>query len=262
MIYKHYKTNGGKNKGKSDNVIKIAAIIFCIAITFMFASLIYGNIFINAQKGGDFFSIPAREYYCISFGSYSAFSEAQKAASALRARGGGGYIHKDNDYQVLAALYINSADANSVCQRLKNAGCDCSVYVIKIPNCNFYYDSKQISYQTVNGALNIFNIAVESLYSVFIDIDGKMITDSDARLRLSALKKEISRKREEFEAASVNLKERRYSILKAELASLEINVGIISEASFITENTAVEIKYYMLKIAFSYQKFIYDISKL
>lgn len=69
----------------------------------------------------------------------------------------------------------------------------------------------------------------------------------------------MARQRGEYESVAAKTDSAQAARLKAELVSLEINVGIISEASFITENIAVEIKYYMLKIAFSYKSFIDEI---
>lgn len=257
MNDKHYKANNNKSKG-FDGAIKTAALIFCVAITFMFASVIFNNFFISADSGDDYIKTAEREYYCINYGTYSGLSEAQKAASALRLRGGGGYIHNDGKYRVFAALYLNRADADSVCERLQGAN-TFSVHKIVIPSCKFYCGSDSETRAKSAAALQIFNFTIESLYSVFVELDKNMISEAEAELRLSSVKNQVARQRGEYESVAAKTDSAQAARLKAELVSLEINVGIISEASFITENIAVEIKYYMLKIAFSYKNFVDEI---
>lgn len=256
--YKHYKANKDKRKGKSDNIIKLASLIFCILMAFMFASIMTGNFFLNVTSNGDFISMEEREYYGISFGSYGTLSQAEKVSSSLRARGGGGYILKGGKYNVFAALYINKADAESVKDRLKNSGTDCSVQKIDIPSYKFEYNSEKLSNKKMKDILELFNFTIENLYSIFIELDGNIINDFDAQSRLNGLKNEIARKKEEYDLSATETNHKVIR-LKAELLSLQINLGIITESSYITENTSLEIKYYMLKIVFSYQSFVNEI---
>lgn len=256
--YKHYKTNRTKSKQNFDRLFKIASLVFCILMTLMFASIMGGGFLIHAGNPDGGINMEAREYYAISFGSFGTLTEAEKAASSLRARGGGGYVHKGNKHQVFAALYINNADAESVYRRLKNSDIDCSVQKIEIPSYKFRYEGDKTSSKKVKDTLEIFNFTLESLYTLFVEIDGNIISELDAQVRLNALKNEIARRKSEYE--SLDTSSSHQSIrLKAELMSLQINLGIIAEASYLSENTGIEIKFYMLKIAFSYQSFVMEI---
>lgn len=118
----NYKTNIRKSKG-FNGAAQIAALVFSVALAVMFASLIFGNLFVSAG-GGEYITTAENEYYCIKYKTCRTLAEAQKAASHLRLRGGGGFIHDDGKYSVYAALYLNSADAQSVCKRLKEADGD------------------------------------------------------------------------------------------------------------------------------------------
>lgn len=227
-------------------------------MTLMFASIMTGGFFIHTVGKGDSIKMEPRDYYGISFGSFGTLAEAEKASSTLRARGGGGYIQKGSKFKLFATLYINKADADSVCQRLKNTGTDCSVIRIEIPRYNFVYDDDYISTNKMTEILELFNFVLENLYSVFLELDGKLINELDAQVRINGLKNEATRLKTDYDN-SVSGNSPEVIKLKAELVSLQINLGIISEASYISENTSIEIKYYMLKIAFSYQNFVNEI---
>jgi hypothetical protein len=222
----------------------------------MLTSLIGGNFLIHAGKPKEILNIEARDYYGISFGSYGTLTEAEKAATALRARGGGGYILKESKFKVFGALYLNKADADSVCERLKRGGADCGVQKIEIPSYKFPCGDV-IPLTKTRETLELFNFTLENLYSLFIDLEGGLISEIDAQVRLSALKNEINRQKEEYDAETSA--SHQIIRLKAELLSLQINIGIISEASYLSENTALEIKYYMLKIVFSYRQFVKEL---
>lgn len=232
----------------------IAALVFATALAVMFASLIFGNLFVSADGGGQYILTAEQEYYCIKYRTCRTLSEAQKAASHLRLRGGGGYIDDAGKYSVYAALYLNNADAQSVCKRLKELDSGFEVEKITVPPCKFYCGKD--AQNTTAAALQIFNFAIESLYSIFIEADKNMISENDIRHRLAAIKSQVLRQREQYQQAAEGKHSAR---LKAELASLEINLNIIGEVSLISENISVEIKYYALKIAFCYRKFIKEI---
>lgn len=254
----NYKSKTRKTKGNTDLFIKIAALLFCVLMTLLFASVMSGGFLIRAGGSQQSVSMEAREYYGISFGSFGTLSAAEKAASALRARGGGGYIQKNNKNQVFAALYLNKADAESVCRRLKNEGTDCGVQKIEIPAYKFPCEEGKISLKKMKEVLELFNFTIETLYSLFIELDGGMISELDAQVRLNALKSEITKVKSEYEN-SQTASDHQSIRLKAELMSLQINTGIIAEASYLSENTGIEIKYYMLKIVFSYQNFVKEL---
>lgn len=248
----NYKTNIRKSKG-FNGAAQIAALVFSVALAVMFASLIFGNLFVSAG-GGEYITTAENEYYCIKYKTCRTLAEAQKAASHLRLRGGGGFIHDDGKYSVYAALYLNSADAQSVCKRLKEADGGFEVEKITVPSCRFYCGKEE---QNITAAaFQLFNFTIESLYSIFIEADKNIISENDIRHRLAAIKNQVLIQRQQYQQVAEGKHSAR---LKAELASLEINLNIINEVSLLSENISVEIKYYTLKIAFSYQKFIEEI---
>lgn len=259
FYYKHYKANIYKNKEISWRAVKIFAVIFCILITLMFTSIMTGGFFINISRNGVSINMEIREYYGLCFGSYGTLTEAEKAASSLKARGGGGYIHKDNSYKVFAALYLNKADAESVASRLNNTGSSVSVQKIEIQPYKFIYDNNVVTLKKLTEILELFNFTIENLYMIFIDLDRDIINELDAQVRVNDLKNEAARLKYEFDNTAADETSHQIISLKAELVSLQINLGIICESSYITENMSIEIKYYMLKIAFSYQAFVNEI---
>ena len=229
-------------------------------MTLMFTSIMTGGFFINISGGGlSSLNMEKREYYGICFGSFGTLAEAEKSAVSLKARGGGGYIQKDNSYKVFSSLYLNKADAESVATRLGQSGISVTVQKIEISSYKFLYDSKTISFKKLNEILEIFNFTIENLYAAFIDLDSNIINELDAQVRVSELKNEAAKLKYEFDNLSSDETSHQIISLKAELVSLQINLGIISESSYITENMSVEIKYYMLKIVFSYQAFVNEI---
>jgi hypothetical protein len=240
-------------------LFKISALIFSVLMTLIFAALMSGDFMARAGDTSQAVAVEAREYYAINFGSYSALQEAEKSARQLRARGGGGYIHRSGgSYRVFAALYLNRADAQAVCQKIKEGGSDCSVQKIEIPAHRFKYDSDKMTAHRLGEILDFFNFCIEGLYSVFVELDSKMINELDAQVRISGLKSEAIRLKGELDSLPAQSSHQMIR-LKAEFVSLQINLGAISETSLFSENTSVEIKYYMLKIAFSYQSFANEI---
>lgn len=240
-------------------MLKISALIFSVLMTLTFAALMSGNFMARAGDTSQSVEVEARAYYCINFGSYSTLQDAERASRQLRARGGGGYIHKSGgSYRVFGALYLNNADAQTVCRKIKEGGADCTVQKIEVPSYKFRYDADKMTSQKLSEVLEFFNFCIEGLYSVFLELDSKMINELDAQVRISGLKSEATRLKGELDGLPSQTSHQIIR-LKAEFVSLQINLGAISETSYLSENISVEIKYYMLKIVFSYQGFVNEI---
>ncbi len=228
-------------------------------MTLVFAGLMSGGFILRAGDTSQAIISEAKNYYAISFGYYSDVQQAEKAARQLRARGGGGYIHRSGgSYKVYAALYLNKADAQTVCQKIKEGGSDCAVQKVEVPAFKFRYDADKVAAQKLGEILEFFNFCIESLYSVFVELDSKMINELDAQVRIAGLRNEAIRLKAELDNLPGQSSHQMIR-LKAEFVSLQINLGAISENSLLSENTGIEIKYYMLKIAFSYQSFANEI---
>jgi len=255
----HYKTKSAKRKGYLDGFLKISSLVFSVLMTLVFAALMSGGFMLRAGDVSQGVTVEARDYYAISFGSYSTVQQAEKAARQLRARGGGGYIQKSGgSYKVFAALYLNKADAQTVCHKIKEGGSDCAVQKIEVPAFKFRYEADKISAHKLGDILEFINFCIEGLYAVFVELDSRMINELDAQVRIEGLKNEAIRLKGELDSLP-GQSSHQLIRLKAEFVSLQINLGAISENSLLSENTSVEVKYFMLKIAFSYQSFANEI---
>jgi hypothetical protein len=251
----YYKAYGRKSKGNTGALLKIAAVIFCILVVFLFAGIMTGGFFIDlAEKNG--IRCGAREYYILSFGSFEDKAGAERAAVSLRARGGGGYVRKEGTYKVYAALYLSRTDAESVRGRLGGAGFECSVVKLTAPAYRFTGGVTKANEKGLTEALETFGFAVGSLYSVFADLDGGIINDLDAERRVAGVREEAARRSAVLDGLGVS--GHQAARLKAELIALQISVSMITEGYYLTENFSAEIKYCLLKIAHDYAAFCKD----
>ena len=114
-------------------------------------------------------------------------TEAEEKANEYRVRGGAGLTAFINErWCVLLSLYLNEKDATSVANQLIGQNIQAlvgSVNTAKIPTKNL--NDKQ--YDVAENIYNHFLQTVETLYSISIDLDTAIITESSAQVRVNQL---------------------------------------------------------------------------
>ena len=117
---------------------------------------------------------------------------------------------------------------------------------IEVPAFKFRYEADKISAHKLGDILEFINFCIEGLYAVFVELDSRMINELDAQVRIEGLKNEAIRLKGELDSLP-GQSSHQLIRLKAEFVSLQINLGPFPRTPA-SENTSVEVKYFMLKL--------------
>lgn len=135
--YSQYYYNRKPEK-RQTNWGRLAVILITVACFVAFV-LIY-----NAMHGGETGEVYARggkvvitekNFYAVQMGGFSSKSTAESFATGVVGRGGGGYVwNSRGTYYVIAAVYVERSDADSVAGKLSSSGETAGVATMKIPS--------------------------------------------------------------------------------------------------------------------------------
>lgn len=121
-------------------------------------------------------SFPSMRCVMLQMGVYSSLENAQKEASALQAKGAGGYILKDNStgterYRVMAAGYATEEEARSVKERLEQEGIDSILYTVESPSATFKVTADENVIAGVQSGFAAFSTAQVALTDAAVSFD-------------------------------------------------------------------------------------------
>lgn len=250
-----YKPQRYKRKANGGYLIKIAAIVLCVLLTFMFVSLMTGGFVIFLGTSNEkYIKTSAREYYFINFNTFESLAQAENAALQIKIRGGAGYIHKENAYRVFAAAYKDKQSAETVAKRL---GSPFSVHKVPIKSIKIEIKSDNVSSKKIKNAVDAFYETIDILYDAYINIDGSLKNEITAVESIKQQKEKIEKINQELNQLS--LSDSSIILLKTELLSLQINLNILCDTTYTQENISVKVKYYMIKIILNTKKFATEI---
>lgn len=133
------------------------------------------------------FTVKGRTLYAVRLLSTQVEAEADERAASVKAAGGGGYVYNDGVYSVLAAVYANEADAQTVAER--NAGEVVALSITKI-KCKVYEDIAT-SQSVSDNARYAFTELFDELYKISIDLDAHVLSESAAAYKIAACKNKL-----------------------------------------------------------------------
>lgn len=113
FISRRHRKNGKTSRKVFGFFVFIAILIFIASVVFCMYSF-----FIEQKDTVDF---SAETWYFVIVSVPSDGEDAQIKATAIRTRGGAGYIINDGKYNIAASVYNRLADAESVCARMDGA---------------------------------------------------------------------------------------------------------------------------------------------
>ena len=124
--YSYYAYN---KKSKPKGVLtKSLAATFVFAAVITVAVLVYLSLTIGRLT----VIIEAQKCYALSFGGFSTTEKAESYAKIIANRGGAGYIvNSDNVFYVVACIYLENSDAQSVYKNLTEEGEDVSIIALE-----------------------------------------------------------------------------------------------------------------------------------
>lgn len=216
--------------GKAKGSLKLGRVIVCIVIVALAVALIYILFF---RKSG--YRCNAKEYFVAVEGRYQTEAEANKAASVLRSKGGGGYIVNDGEYVVIAAAYEEEADAIKVANRYSYA-------VEGTGSFTFYGESDMIDICTLPE--RIFS----SLSPVADDLNKGLISSEAASVAVEAALYEVEQTKERLSSD--------YGGTFGDKAKEMMD----KLSSALTVGAQINLRYCLIDIALSYKNFLIYIS--
>lgn len=127
--------------------------------------------------------------FTLQSGAFSDKSNADTAASAIKAQGGAGYIAYDSNlYKVLIAGYLTETDANNVIASLKTQGVDATVFQLKSGTITFKIGAEQVQIDAIKECADEVPDAVNTLQQIIFNADKGQNVDSD----IASLKEKVS----------------------------------------------------------------------
>ncbi len=126
--------------------------------------------------------------YTLQVGAYSDEANAKSAANTIAALGGAGYVAYDGElYRVLAAGYINEADAKDVQTSLEGQSVTSTVFELKSGTLEFKIGATPAQVEAVKACFASIPQTMEALQQIVFDADkGKDVDDAVAALAADA----------------------------------------------------------------------------
>ena len=155
-----------------------------IVFLLLFFGAIAVGIVVFFSFGKNTFTVKGRTLYAVRLFASEVEAEATERAAAVKAAGGSGYVYNDGTYSVLAAIYANEKDAQTVADR--NAG---QIVTLTLPKfkCKMYQDGA--TSQTVSDcARYAFTTLFDDLYKISVDLDAHVLSESAAAYQVADCK--------------------------------------------------------------------------
>lgn len=221
-----YSVYQRKRKEKEKNTTKIyrrarKITIFAIIICFC-ATLLILDYFSDGYVLADFDEVNALNkttYYCVQMGMYSDLETANYYANLIKLRGGGGFVLKDGNFRVLASVYKNSAEAESVITRLNNLGTTCSLYVLQTEEI-FDVSLSHSDREKIQTISLCTDYAYQELYNLSNEIDVETVTNAEIKGRIQSILDSL----EEYETLLLSTKSTKKAEIKSCLSAIKESI--------------------------------------
>ena len=192
-----YEKKDKKQKNKLPNKIFLISIILVgLAILVFFANLFSGLITpgrINLNRG-ERYSLE-HNLYSVELANTNNIGEANEISVNFKQQLAAGYVVNDKgNYHILASMYQNKSNAESVVQNLKDSGVDASIYEIKIPAIYLDLALENSEKEELKNVLTLWYDTYENLYNISISLDKSEITKEQCSIEIINLKNDLQSK--------------------------------------------------------------------
>ncbi|MDR2046406.1 MAG: hypothetical protein LBP79_00620 [Clostridiales bacterium] len=177
---------------------KIAAAVCALVIAASFALLAADYAGGGAVSAGVGLGNYAITYYAVCLGEFDDLGEAKSAAAEIMRRGAAGYVIRDKNYKLAAAVYVSQADAERIAERNKNSGAFVYKISLKKVNLNAYSESER---RLAERLLGYGGMVYGELYALSNALDGGRTETASARNKIRALQSEIAVLADETDSA-------------------------------------------------------------
>lgn len=169
-----------------ENIIVVCTIVLCFMLTLGLCAMFSGDGLMSVfspQK------INAESVYAIAIGGYGDMTLARASADLIKKRGGAGYVcSNENGIEIVYAVYKNKSDAENVLSKLDDKGA--YVKEISIDEGRFSWCEKELR-SSVKNALQYYDIAFSTLYSVADSLNSNQMNIDDAKTQIQVLRTQI-----------------------------------------------------------------------
>ncbi len=237
----NYKQSGEKNNSIYRRV-QFFAIILCVCLCIMSVGMMIGRL---AGRQDGKLRFEKREYYAVCLKVFDDLNSAKAYALSVKSRNGAGYIADDRGYRVLAAVYADRADCESVIKKLNASGQPATLLRVELKSTAIA--SSELSQKDFDIAMASFFDAQSRLYSLSIELDTFKTDSAKAAAELLKLQSLITPDRLGQDLVSIQL--------KAALVGLRSALLEIAHSGAQGYTLSAEIKYLQIKL-------LYDINAL
>lgn len=206
------KTKRPKNyKIRRNFTLVVMTLIVGFIACLLIADAVSGGYIIESAIKGIFNSNTGTSYYAVEIASFNDVDSARITSEEIRASGGSGYVVHDQVYRVIAEVYSEEKQAESVSAKLNLAGYVTSVYQIKIGEIN--YSLFPISTRNITKAVMKYQEKMyQTLYEVAQKLENGEIDFATARVEVKTLKSEIKSMLVEYESNVDNEIDNKYIV--------------------------------------------------
>ncbi len=197
-----------RSKGRKF-LITICAILIAFISCFLIADVLSDGYLINSVVNKIINGDVTAYYYAVEIATFSDVDSARVTSEEIRASGGSGYVVHDDLYRVIAEVYKNEKDAESVSTNLNLAGYVTNIYLFKIEEINYQLFPTSVRNATKN-VLKYLDIMYTSLYNTAVSLEKQEIDYTSAREDIGMLKSQINNMLVDYESSVNNKIEDKY----------------------------------------------------
>ncbi len=241
------KKNGRVIKMDKEGAIVAITMLLCFLITFILAETLGGA---NLLGVFDKKESAAEVYYAVIAETLDDESLSAIAADELRQLGGAGYVIRDKSYLVVASVYSDKGEAETVISRLDSYSA--TVYELTIPEPKLKW-CKTADKDLVTDTLNYASEAFTGLYEISVELDKSSISEAQAVSRIKILYNEIEKITSELDTITVKKDDFNLIRLKAEITAAMAMLGNLKNDALTRYNLVSDIRYTYTAILVGYK---------
>ena len=130
-------------------------------------------------------TLSGQTWYALQLGAFDGEGPARELAQGFQARGAGGFLHRQDQYRVLAAAYPARADAQAVQAQLRSRhNVEAVVYEISWPQITLRLTGQKAQLTALEDAYAALEKAAEHLSALSLSLDRR---ETEAQAARSAL---------------------------------------------------------------------------
>ncbi len=209
-------------------VLVVVCVCLCVVVSQFFASVITtGSLSFNAISSTN---ISSYKFYAVSISNFISKTQAEESANDVHAKNAGGFVFfKDGKYYVLASIYQNKNDADSVATNLSTLSYTPEVIEISFEKANFSNCSSVNLKNSFSQFLDEFKIVYQKLYDISVSLDTFVFSETKSRIEIDSVKTNFKNKMEELSSGASSSDGVYFATIKSYAEKVESNLSNLIE---------------------------------